>query len=115
MGPPPKVAGGGVQFPIQFGAISYPLYSAVFCSVTIPEDTLHIICKTMGFFAANPVVIPSVFRRGGRSMRTTEARECLRLSHQPGGACCPPLASILTSKLPTLHLLFALQWWHSTW
>ena len=24
---------GGVQFPIQFGTISYPLYSAVFCSV----------------------------------------------------------------------------------
>ena len=48
-----------------FSVTATPNYgiTALKGSHTIPEDTLHStsICKTMGFFAGNPVVIPTEF------------------------------------------------------
>ena len=67
----------GVQFPIQFGAISYPLYSAVFCSVfccvlKIFGNTLYsAVFRKCRIWANMPFCILSVFLNNERIHQNT--------------------------------------------
>ena len=67
---------GGVQFPIQFGAISYPLYSAVFCSVLccilkILNTLYSAVFRKCRIWANMPFCILSVFLNNERIHQNT--------------------------------------------